>query len=162
MQDKKTIPDFENYFVHKDGYVINIKSGRILKCNPVGKGYLTVTLSSKKSSYREYIHRLVAKAFLPNLENKTDVNHINGVRTDNRLENLEWTSRKENIHHAYETGLCPTNIKALQGSKLSEAEVLQIRELLKQNFSNRKIAALYNVHEVSISNIKRRITWNHL
>jgi hypothetical protein len=68
-------------------------------------GYLVVNLSKNNYHKLYIIHRLVASSFIPNLENKKEVNHINGVREDNRLENLEWCTRSENQLHAYQIGL---------------------------------------------------------
>lgn len=77
-----------------------IKSKELYK-NSKGGNYLTVNLSVENKQYRRYIHRMVAEAFISNPENKNEVNHINEVHTDNRVENLEWVTRHENIFHSF-------------------------------------------------------------
>jgi hypothetical protein len=72
--------------------------------------YRVITLSNNSVQRNFYYHRLVAQAFIPNPENKKEVNHINGVKQDNWVENLEWATRSENTQHAYDTGLIVNNI----------------------------------------------------
>lgn len=85
------------------------RSGFFLK-KYLKNGYYYVTLNNKGAK-SFYVHRLVLKTFVPNTENKKTVNHINGVKTDNRLENLEWATYAENSLHAKLTGLIPVRVK---------------------------------------------------
>jgi len=69
------------------------------------KGYKVICLHKYKKVKRFLVHRLVGGAFIPNIENKPTINHINGIKNDNRLDNLEWATYSENRQHAYDNGL---------------------------------------------------------
>ena len=82
-----------------------IKKPTERKCKDGAQGYLALVLYKDNIGKNCYIHRLVAEAFIPNPQNKETVNHINGDKHDNRVENLEWSTYTENNHHAIQTGL---------------------------------------------------------
>ena len=95
------IPEHENYQASSNGRIRN-KNKKILKPAKNNKGYYMVVLDGK--TY--LVHRLIAKTYLPNLNNYNVVNHINGIKTDNRVENLEFTTQKNNCKKAWKQGLC--------------------------------------------------------
>jgi hypothetical protein len=99
------IKNYPNYNVTKDGTVINNKKNKELKPSLSSNGYYRVSLCNKNKIKTYKIHRLVAEAFINNSQNKKNVNHINGIKTDNRVENLEWSTSSENNLHAYKIGL---------------------------------------------------------
>jgi hypothetical protein len=117
MEIWKEIPGVEGYQVSNIGRFKSIdritflkngklgfRHGRIIKIQLDPKGYYQTNCLRKK--YKLYlIHRMVAMAFIPNPNNLKEVNHINGIKTDNRVENLEWANRSMQMLHAYSTGL---------------------------------------------------------
>lgn len=95
------IPEYENYQASTNGRIRNNR-GKILKPSKNNKGYYLVVLNGKSL----LVHRLVAKTFIPNPNDYKVVNHINGIKTDNRFENLEYTTQQDNCKKAWEKGLC--------------------------------------------------------
>lgn len=152
------IKSLSRYVKHWRGGFLNTKE--IVKKPFISKsGYLITELSKNASKSKFLIHRLVAEAFIPNPEGKPQVNHINGIKTDNRVENLEWNTRSENIKHADSRGL--RNLKGVNnaGAKLSEKEVFDIRQ--SEN-SIDALALKYNVGKSCIKKIINKITWKHI
>lgn len=89
----------------KEGFIKRQLNERQKNFYTTHKGYLEVVLSNRGIDKRYSVHRVVAKTFINNTENKPQVNHKNGIKTDNRVENLEWTTNLENQRHSYRTGL---------------------------------------------------------
>jgi DNA-binding transcriptional regulator YiaG len=143
----KDIQGYEgNYKVSSLGRVKSIKKNKItlLKFRNNGKGYNVSALYLNGSRKDLKVHRLVALSFLDNPKNKSQVNHKNGIKSDNRLINLEWCNQSENTIHSYKNGL--------QKMKLSEKEVLEIRSncVLTQKDLSKK----YNISKSMVGFIK--------
>ena len=97
------VKGFENYVVFEDGVVINTDTGKELKpyLEKVN-GYYRIGLYKNIKEYKFYIHRLIAEAYIPNPDNKPCIDHINRIRTDNRIENLRWATHIENMQNLSE------------------------------------------------------------
>lgn len=92
-----------NYEVNEDGYVRNARTKRVLTNSPNNRGYMTVSLGKRLPG--QFVHQLVAEAFVPGYEIGLDVDHINGKKWDNRAENLQYISRSDNVKRAFKMGL---------------------------------------------------------
>jgi hypothetical protein len=151
--------------VRRDARAMGTQPGRILK-GSLSKGYPLVNLRHRRSYARVSVHSLVMAAFigprLPGLE----VNHKNGINTDNRIENLEYVTRSGNVIHAYSTGLNRGRVRNLVGelngmAVLTEADVCQIRAALSRGVRQRALVRQYGVCPTTISMIARGKTWRH-
>ena len=118
------IENYPNYFVTKEGEVINVKTNKILKPCFNTWGYQQVTLHNRIKSKNIVIHRLVANAFISNFENKPQVNHIDGNKSNNSVSNLEWCTSSENVKHAYKIGLSNISDKNKKAIKLANSKVV--------------------------------------
>lgn len=95
------VPNFENYEVSSLGRVRNRKTGRIIKQSLNEYGYCLVDLHDNGTSKHFKVHRLIAGAFITNVNNKPQVNHIDGNKANNMVSNLEWVDQSENVKHCY-------------------------------------------------------------
>ncbi len=130
-----------------------------------GKGYKYVCfrINGGKKNHK-YIHRLVAESFLENPTNYTEVNHIDGNKENNSIQNLEWCNRSENALHAYSKGLnhSQKGEKNTQ-SKLTEENVRFIRdEYSKGHYTQKVLSGMFGICEQYVSNIIHHVKWKHV
>ena len=154
--------EFENsgYFVDTQGNIYG-KNGKILKTQRNEKGYETIHLQNKNISLSTSVHRLVARVFIPNPENKPEVNHINGIRDDNRVENLEWVTSKENKRHAMEklgNGYGQTHSQA----QITEEQVRAVCDMIMDNYRSVDIAKKLDIYIEKVRSIRKKQSWQHI
>lgn len=126
-------------------------------------GYLTVMLCKNAIKKRFHVHRLVAQTFIENPENKPQVNHKNGIKNDNTVDNLEWNTSDENRKHAVANNLMKKGENHSK-CKLTEKNILAIRRLyrINPNFHKTKIAKKLGVRDTTIHKIINNQRWMHI
>ena len=127
------------------------------------KGYRRVSLYKNNNEISKKIHRLVLEVFLPNPENKKEVNHINGNKLDKRLENLEWATLQENMAHAFKNKLIPVMGGERNGqAKIKETDVIKIRSLYDSGTHYKQIAKMFNLSNCHIHKIVTKKLWKNV
>lgn len=157
----KDIPGWEGaYQVSNQGRVRNRK-GLVLKPRVQWTGYDCAVLWRSSVPSRYYVHRLVCAAFIGPRPENYDVNHIDGVRLNNRVENLEYVTRSQNQLHRRVTGTAA--IGEMNGqSKLTAENVIEIRKLRKAGVKRITLASRYRVSVYLITAITSRKIWTHI
>ena len=140
-----------NYLLDELGNIINQKSGSAIKLQINQKGYKCCNLYIE-GKYRNFkLHKLIAEYFIPNPNNYSCINHIDGDKLNNSLLNLEWCTLSHNTKHAYKLGLIKRN--KLFSDDI-EKEIYLI--LLSKKYTQHKVAKLYNTNQATIHNIWKR------
>ena len=150
------------YFVSESGGIF--RDGLKKNTTMSNKGYKMVSTYFDGKSNKLYIHRLVAICYVPNSNNKPQVNHIDGDKLNNHYTNLEWVTNQENRNHAVKNGL---QVKGtdVPNSKLTEDDVLWIRQnYIKSHrqFGGNALALKFNVSGSCILQVVRNEHWKHL
>lgn len=169
QEEWRWIPGYEGrYMVSSSGRIksfVKYNTGKIISERRKNNcGYPSVRLRyAPKKSEQFLVHRLVAKAFIPNSENKPFINHKNFIKSDNRIENLEWCTQHENMLYTNEHN-GPHSIRGTKNmwAKLNENDVLNIRDLRKQGKSGPQIAQMFNISISHANMVSRKSSWKHL
>lgn len=152
----------KGYFACDDGHIY--RNGVKLKGASCGikNTYKRIVIFYKDGTRKRHlVHRLIATAFIKNPECKPCVNHINGIPHDNRVENLEWVTYKENTQHAIATKLMPTGSDKPQ-AKIDEDMVHKICKLMVEGWRNKEIVEEFNLTKNIVTNIRNGVSWTDI
>jgi len=175
-EEWKNVPDYEHVEVSNCGNVRTIDrmiinklgheyliKGKPLKSKPNPAGYLRVSLNKDGHGKREYVHRLVAQLFIGDCPENYQVNHKDGNKLNNHVDNLEYVTMSQNIKHAFQTGLTQNKGEDHYKSSLTAEQVLEIRQLYKSGeYSQRELAKVFGVSRGCIKDIVNRKNWRHI
>lgn len=182
-EEWRVCPGFPNYSVSNTGRVkrtgrtSGARPGMILKGQLSSHGYTRVGVCRNRKKFFCSVHRLVAFAFIGDPpEGKTQVNHLNGIKTDNRVENLEWASPEDDLIHRMRTGLVPTGTRS--GSythperrprgerhgmaRLTEDDIRGIRALAQSGHGPKAIGRAFGISKTHASRIINGLSWSHV
>lgn len=150
------------------GLVADLETGVVYgkRWDPIGShnrdGYLAIDRRCTDDGRSVMAHRVVWEAAHGPLDDDTEVNHLNGVKDDNRLDNLEAVTREENLQHAYRTGLASNEGERHPNSKLTAADVRHIRAEARRGLSARAIARDFDVSRRQVSDVINGTAWSHI
>lgn len=162
----KPIEEAPSYCVDMEGNIYSmfkhrgVKKLKIVK-DKDGYGLVTLHLPNGKQKVPR-VHRLVARAWIQNVDNKPIVNHINEDKLDNRVANLEWATALENNRHSRKRIYAKSTGSNNVNSHLLEEDVLDIRMFCKAGIAKQKIAEVYRVNKSTVERIYYRTTWSWL
>lgn len=166
----KIIEECPIYLISNTGKVKNLKYLKTKKYY-LRRGYKRIDLydAKNKRCLKRSVHRLVAENFIPNPLNKPQVNHIDGDKLNNNIENLEWATAQENTAHAIGAGLTDSSKtqylkgEEISSSKITEEEVIKLREMYDSGeFILRELSEHFDLSIATVWHITKRNTWKHI
>lgn len=151
-----TIENFNSYEINRNGEIFSSYTNKLMKYQIDRKGYFRVTLRKNNKAHTVLVHRLIAKAFLPTEDYTQTVNHKDGNKLNNQLDNLEWMSLSDNVIHAYDTGLNSSKGENNNNSKLSNEKIEFIRASKEPSSL---IAGMLGIHPSTVRKIRNKKLW---
>lgn len=161
MEIFKDIKGFSNYEISNHGNIRIKKTGRIRRASINNGKYRRLGLTKNGIAQNFFVHRLVAEHFIPNPNDLPQVNHIDGIKTNNNVKNLEWVSNSQNMNHAYGLGLSDQGEKHYH-AVLTNSQAKQIFDMAWSGHRPKDIAEKFGVLPTSICNIKYKRSWKHI
>lgn len=158
------LPNLSSYLIDSQGNVWSVKTGKFMKPQKT-KDYLRIRLVGDDGSRKCYsVHLLVMEAFNPKPKEGLEVNHKDGNKENNSIDNLEWVTHSGNMKHAYVSGLqIPVNGESHGKSKLTEALVISIRtEYQTGSYTQKDLAQRFGVNKSTISRVISNKIWTHV
>lgn len=167
--DFKVIKGYDNlYCINPDGIVVSpsyvdkagkFRKMKFLSIKKRGKGYSCVGLMKDGKQKSVSIHRLVAENFISNQYDKPQVNHIDGNKENNNVDNLEWVTNKENIIHSYKSGLREGTCHVGERNNMAKLTEKRVKEILASEKSASYLAKIYGVSISCIYKIRQGARW---
>ena len=155
-----------NYEINTYGEIRHINSKKLINQHIKTNGYMFVNLYNMNTKKKEalYVHRLVAYEFIKNKNNLSDVNHKDGIKTNNDVSNLEWVTKSENMKHVFQKGLVKNIPKGSDhyNNKYSEKIIRNICFLLEKKLKCKEISNITGVNIYTIKSIKNKYNWKHI
>lgn len=160
----RSVFNFSKYLIGPSGEIVQSRNGKPIFIRTSKLGYLEVSLTDDRGSrFYTSVHRMVALAYIANPKNLATVNHKDGDKANNSVENLEWVSFKDNIQHSWRKGLRKNMVgEKSKVSVLDNNIVRRIRKERSRGLSYRRIAKLFGVGKTTVENVCLGRTWTHV
>ena len=155
-----------NYYLNEKGEIYSNYSGELRKLATTinNKGYECITIYIDQKKTTKKLHRLLLETFKPTEDKSLQTNHIDGVKTNNHIDNLEWVTASRNLEHSYELNLRePRKGEKNCGAKLTEIQVKELKGLyLTGKYKQKELAEIFLISDSQVSRIVNNNQWKHL